>query len=101
MTASSLTFSAEGKKFGSNWFSPDECFYLKLKYSLANKNKERSVEIYCSTDSNGADASLAGFVSLSGQETDIFPVFDVIEGCGIYFKVVTSVEPISGSYITA
>ena len=101
MAATNLTFSAEGKKFGSNWFSPDKAFYLKLKYALANKDKERFVELYCSADSNGTDPSLAGYTAFSGQETDLFPVFDVVEDCGIYFKVVTSVEPISASYITA
>lgn len=97
----SLSFSAANGQFESDWFAPGAPFQLDIIF--ANKTNA-TVRVYSDNDNSETDrANYAVAAEFNVDDTKHLnvPVLKVIEGANVYYKVACTVNPSSGSYLTA
>lgn len=97
MAKQSLTFSAEGNGYGSNWFQPNGAFQLDIMFP--ESNKPNPVQLFAANDNSGAKPyALAGGINLKNTPHLCVPITKVIAGAGVYYKVTSKLNPKSASY---
>lgn len=96
----SLSFSAANGQFESDWFQPNNPFQLDL---LFGSKVDTTVRIYSDNDNSETDkanyALATEFVLRDSKHLNA-PVLKVIPDAGVYYKVASTVNPSSGSYLT-
>lgn len=102
MAAETLSFSSANGQFESDWFQPNAPFQLDLVFG--SKVDNATVRVYSDNDyseTERANYALATEFVLRDSKHLNAPVLKVIEGAGVYYKVACTVNPSSGSYLTA
>lgn len=95
----SLSFSSANGQYESDWFKPQGPFQLDLR--VDNDKKLYNVNIYSANQNNDTLPYAIAYTGQFGQPHINMPIMKVIQDADVYFKVGCSIEPISGSYITA
>ena len=95
----SLSFSSANGEYESGWFKPSGPFQLDLR--VPNDGKKYNVVIYSANSNSDAQPWAVAYSGQFGQPHINVPIMKVIQDCDVYFKVGCTINPTSGSYITA